>query len=391
MKTKFPHYYRISQEDLLDKFDDCIFIFDACVLLDIFRLKRDLVDKIFNVIEHYKDKICIPYHAASEYFKNINTVLTAQIEKIKKSQEAFDEFTGSFQAQRNYPYITDSASKLLTRLEKQINKDFTEQIHYIEDQLIHGGNQKRMSILLDGKVLEPFSSEEIKEIEKEGAERYANKIPPGWKDAPKNGNRYGDLINWKEILRFAKQNNKSVIFVSNDVKDDWVLKITGKTLGVLPQLLNEFYEEMGNTEHIFHVYTLDRFLSYINEHNNNIVSEATIKDVECSMETPLPTETAFDVLISQYEKYEPSEIVRRLQELNQRYADLFKIHALKRNFWNTVMYDEAHSEEKGDTIKQNIQEKCKEKTEDEYIPKDTSDTILGAKQATDLDTDKKSG
>ena len=55
------------------------------------------------------------------------------------------------------------------------------------------------------------------------------------------------------------------------------------------------------------------------------------------------------------------------------------------------MYDEAHSEEKGDTIKQNIQEKCKEKTEDEYIPKDTSDTILGAKQATDLDTDKKSG
>lgn len=391
MKTKFPHYYRISQEDLLDKFDDCIFVFDACVLLDIFRLKRDLVDKIFNVIEHYKDKIRIPYHAASEYFKNINTVLTAQIEKIKKSQEAFDGFTGSFQAQRNYPYITDRASKLLTRLEKQINEDFTEQIHYIEDQLIHGGNQKRMSILLDGKVLEPFSSEEIAEIEKEGAERYANKIPPGWKDAPKNGNRYGDLINWKEILRFAKQNNKSIIFVSNDVKDDWVLKVTGKTLGVLPQLLNEFYEEMGNTEHIFHVYTLDRFLSYINEHNNNIVSEATIKDVECSMETPLPTETAFDVLISQNEKYEPSEIVRRLQELKQRYADLFKIHALERNFWNTVMYDEAHSEEKGDTTKQNLQEKGKEKSEDEYIPKETSDTILSAKQATDLDTDKKAG
>lgn len=391
MKTKFPHYYRISQEDLLDKFDDCIFVFDACVLLDIFRLKRDLVDKIFNVIEHYKDKIRIPYHAASEYFKNINTVLTAQIEKIKKSQEAFDGFTGSFQAQRNYPYITDKASKLLTRLEKQINEDFTEQIHYIEDQLIHGGNQKRMSILLDGKVLEPFSSEEIAEIEKEGAERYANKIPPGWKDAPKNGNRYGDLINWKEILRFAKQNNKSIIFVSNDVKDDWVLKVTGKTLGVLPQLLNEFYEEMGNTEHIFHVYTLDRFLSYINEHNNNIVSEATIKDVECSMETPLPTETAFDVLISQNEKYEPSEIVRRLQEINQRYADLFKIHTLERNFWNTVMYDEAHSEEKGDTTKQNLQEKGKEKSEDENIPKETSGTILGAKQATNLDTDKKAG
>ena len=109
------------------------------------------------------------------------------------------------------------------------------------------------------------------------------------------------------------------------------------------------------------------------------------------METPLPTETAFDVLISQKEKYKPSEIVRRLQELNQIYADLFKIRALERNIWNSVMYDEAHSEEKGDTTKQSLQEKGKEKSEDEYIPKETSDTILGAKQATDLDTDKKAG
>lgn len=50
MKSHFSQYYRISTNDLLGKFEDCVFVFDACALLDIFRLKQDLVDDIFKVI-----------------------------------------------------------------------------------------------------------------------------------------------------------------------------------------------------------------------------------------------------------------------------------------------------------------------------------------------------
>ena len=58
---------------------------------------------------------------------------------------------------------------------------------------------------------------------KEGAFRYANQIPPGYKDAEtKEGIRqYGDLIIWKEILRYASQKKCDVIFVTNDAKPDW--------------------------------------------------------------------------------------------------------------------------------------------------------------------------
>ena len=112
MRKQFPQYYRVSQSDLLKRFDECVFIFDSCVLLDIFRMKEELVDKMFNVIEHYKDQIRVPYHAASEYYKNINVVLKFQLNKIRESQKSFEAFIKTFQAQRNYPYITPIRDKI---------------------------------------------------------------------------------------------------------------------------------------------------------------------------------------------------------------------------------------------------------------------------------------
>ena len=67
MKSKFPAYYRIHKEDILAKFDDCVFMFDTSALLDVFRLKQELSEKVFEVIEHYQAQVRIPYHVAEEY------------------------------------------------------------------------------------------------------------------------------------------------------------------------------------------------------------------------------------------------------------------------------------------------------------------------------------
>ena len=53
----------------------------------------------------------------------------------------------------------------------------------------------------------------------EGNDRYEKKIPPGYKDAIKksgilDNNAYGDLIVWKEILRFSKKEKKNIIYVT---------------------------------------------------------------------------------------------------------------------------------------------------------------------------------
>ena len=72
-------------------------------------------------------------------------------------------------------------------------------------------------------ILTPPTQEEIFLWCEEGQGRYKKEIPPGFKDAKdKDGVRkYGDLIIWKEMLKFALKQSKNIIFITDDVKADW--------------------------------------------------------------------------------------------------------------------------------------------------------------------------
>lgn len=287
MKTKFPAYYRIHKDDLLTRFDECVFMFDACALLDIYRMKKDVTDNVFKVMEHLKNQIRIPYHVAEEYFDNIHEVLNDQISNIKSSRTDFSKFIQSLEAKRSQPYISKKATYLLGKLKQQVEKDFKEQEDYIMNQLVHGEYQNRMNDLLEGKVLEAFSKEELAEIEKEGDKRREEKIPPGYKDANKSSNRCGDLINWKEILRFAKDSGKCIVLVSSEQKEDWVLREHGRIICLRYELQKEFYDTIGNNNQLIHFLSLDRFLELAREKDDQVVSEATVNEVKDYVAQPI--------------------------------------------------------------------------------------------------------
>lgn len=278
MKTKFRGYYRIHKEDLLSKFEDCLFVFDANALLDIFRLNQSLTTQVFEVMEHYSDQIRVPYHAAEEYNNRINDVLAEQLKKNTKAINDFNNFENSLSAKRNQPYISDETSRIIENLKSQIEQDFKSQIDYITKELLYGAMQNRMADILDAKVLEPFTKEELEELEKKGKERYEAKIPPGWKDASKDTNRYGDYFNWEEILRLAEREKKSIIFITNDTKQDWIEEVDGKKLGPLRALSQEFCDRVKTADQLFYIYTLDKFLEFTQDHSKTLDSPQTIID-----------------------------------------------------------------------------------------------------------------
>ena len=277
MKSRFPEYYRVTREALKSRFEELVFIFDANALLDIFRLPNPITREVFEVLERYSDQIEIPYHAAEEYNGRIHSVLQEQLRNINTAQSAFNEFVKSLEAKRNQPYISANSAKKLKMFKNSIQRDFQVQREYLLDQLLHGEFQNKMSEVLDGRVLPPFTAEEIQQIEAQGAKRYEQKIPPGWKD--KGENAYGDLINWKEILRYAKEHQKSVVLVTNDQKTDWMCKYEGKTICPHYELLREFYQTVDNNQLVFHIYTLDRFLDFVHDHDKDSVSEDAISQV----------------------------------------------------------------------------------------------------------------
>lgn len=287
MKSKFPAYHRIHRDDLLERFDDCIFMFDACALLDIYRMKKNVTDDVFKVMEHLKDQIRIPYHVAEEYFGNIHKVLNTQINNIKNSHTNFNTFIQTLESKRSQPYISEKTTTILNKLKKQVEIDFRQQEEYVKYQLFHGEYQNRMNNLLEGNVLEPFTKKELEEIEKEGEQRLANNIPPGYKDANKSSNRCGDLINWKEILRFAKESGKCIVIVSSEQKEDWVLREQGRIICLRYELLAEFYETVGNKEQMIHFLSLDLFLNLAREKNAQVISETTVNEVKNYVSQPV--------------------------------------------------------------------------------------------------------
>ena len=132
-----------------------------------------------------------------------------------------------------------------------------------------------MTALFEGRVGKKPTEERLAAIRKEGEERYAKKIPPGFEDAKKTeGDKFGDLIIWKEMLEKAKADQRPMIFVTDDGKSDWWHSHHGKKLGPHPALIEEF---LGITGQQFHIYELPQFLRYAGETGSAIQEEAVLQ------------------------------------------------------------------------------------------------------------------
>ncbi|TIH40183.1 PIN-like domain-containing protein [Subtercola vilae] len=103
-----------------------------------------------------------------------------------------------------------------------------------------------------GRIGPAYETEATTQKMKLAAERLGKKIPPGFKDANKGeAGASGDFFVWSQIMDHAKENAVDVMFVTDDLKDDWWLRVAGNTIGALPALLAEFREETGQEVHFY--------------------------------------------------------------------------------------------------------------------------------------------
>lgn len=284
MIKHFPCYYIPTPVELKELFDVGYFIFDTNVLLDIYRLGPDHSTKVLQLIEYYSKRVKIPYHVAEEYHDNLVPTLVDHINNLKKAIDLL-EFSKFSSTLSNYlkdtlpkTTINDFTNRLKLNL-KRFQRNLRTQQEFLNNELIECTLQRSLSKLLSPLLLNPFTEKEIAAIEQDGFNRYQACIPPGYKDTKKTTNLYGDLIIWKEILRFAKEKNTSIIFISRDVKEDWFYEIHGRKLGPRIELLKEFHDNVPSKR--FYIYTMDTFIRYANEHmkGEKVFSEQEIDSV----------------------------------------------------------------------------------------------------------------
>ncbi|WP_159845808.1 PIN-like domain-containing protein [Brevundimonas sp. G8] len=269
MKEIFPSYYKLSNEDVSDIWSKGTFVLDANVLLNLYRYPLEARDDILRVLSAVKDRLWIPHHAALEFQRNRLSVISEQMKRYRDVRDIAKDIiksveNGTEKLQLRQRHSSINIDSFILKLEPVIS-DFISTLDELERHQndVHDHDQLRDMIdeLCDGKVGSGLNREEYESISKEGKERFANKVPPGYLDIGKdksanpsfsyNGvvmeRQYGDLIVWKQIVSFAKgDQSKDIIYITDDTKEDWwwVVDSGGKKkIGPRPELVEELYTE----------------------------------------------------------------------------------------------------------------------------------------------------
>lgn len=93
------------------------------------------------------------------------------------------------------------------------------------------------------------------ELISEYNDRIKFNMPPGNKDKSKPTNGIGDFVIWKTILELGKKEKKDIVFISNDEKNDWVLKGNQKTISTKYELVHEFHDETNGNNFLCMTFT----------------------------------------------------------------------------------------------------------------------------------------
>jgi len=172
---------------------------------------------------------------------------------------------------------------------------------------------ERIAAVFEGRIGEAIDEKDYEKLVQEGKKRIEKGIPPGFEDKNKSGDKgLGDFVLWKQVLAYAKEQDKDVVFVTEDAKKDWWLESRGKTLGPRPELINEFHGVTGKKVLILRVAS---FLKEWEKEPKNKISKKAIEEISASTEIAA---TAASALTPTVDNYTWARWAANAAKLNQR-------------------------------------------------------------------------
>jgi hypothetical protein len=109
-------------------------------------------------------------------------------------------------------------------------------------------------------------------------DRYDRRVPPGYSDVKAKGmpEACGDFIAWSQLMEISHRENKGMILVLDDLKEDWWHIERERTIGPRPELLEEFTRV--TQQHIY-LYNSENFLRAAKEFKVAEINEEVIEEV----------------------------------------------------------------------------------------------------------------
>ncbi len=289
MKKEFIGYYNPTEKEINDAWNKGTFAFDTNTLLNLYRYTDLTREDFLTALKTIKDKLYLPHQAALEFHSNRVGVIEGIGYSYSNLYKVFENnYEKNLEPQINqfkkHPSIViESINKLHSEFLKKISAELEKQKKTHPDFKTKDEVLEQLTDLFENATGKEFSKEELRKIFIEGKDRYAESIPPGFKDLDnkrKKGDRhvYGDLIIWKELINYSKKEKKPLIFVTDDRKEDWWTIENGKTIRPREELIKEFFDLTGIR---ILIYNAENFLQFAKE--KKLVpqlKDKTIKEVK---------------------------------------------------------------------------------------------------------------
>jgi hypothetical protein len=319
--------FRITEKEEKDLFKKGHVVFDSSALLSFYGYTEKISEEYFNkVFKALKGRLWLPAQVIYEFEKNREKVITKPkgeyynlvnidgrkeggfIDSVKNAIGIIRKNSDTIHGQINalsektkkddkHPHLTqgsikefiedlneftthletlsDGFVKLSTNTQEQINQRIKE----IDEKSSSDNFRERLNTFFEQGS--SYSYETMMTIIREGKFRYENEIPPGYKDEDdKIGfQMYGDLILWFQIIDYAKDKKCPIIFVTNDVKEDWWHQEKDDKTKDTPrhELLYEFKDK---TSQSVWFYTTDQLIFKANQYLKTDISETIIEEIK---------------------------------------------------------------------------------------------------------------
>ena len=330
MKELFPGYYRKTETDIKRIWEHGIIMFDTNVLLNLYRYSDSTQNTILELIKKFSKQIYLPHQAALEYNRNRYEVIAEQEKAYNEFLEKISQIQKDLQSTSKPPFLTSKVDKELNVVFEKVGDEVKESIQKYCDYLKIDPIYNSISELFSNRITSAFSEDELKEIFKEGEERFKNKVPPGFEDEKnKEGNRkYGDLILWKQIIQKAKELKKDVILITDERKIDWWWKIKdGRNMGARQELVEEM-KLHANAD--FHMYSSERFLSYGQSFLKEKINQQALEEIQAMKKAELEEIKRIQFMEKRMfereikAKDEINFLSKRIEDINQKIFSLRK-------------------------------------------------------------------
>jgi len=254
----FVGYKMASSAELDAALREAVVAVDASVLLDLYRFRPQTSRDLITTLRSLGDRLVVPHQALREFWRRRQRAQDSPGGATRAATDALDKSGRSIRdALDNWARAVgvddDEVSDLIGRVDDLLGELKGELQDVSQDASTRGDGDpilEQLEEILAGRVTSPLTPEEWAECVAEGKRRIEDEEPPGYMDADKQDGDLpeggaGDYLVWYEAARYAKEQDRDLLIVTNDQKEDWWWRQKTDFIGPRPELTLEYHQLTG--------------------------------------------------------------------------------------------------------------------------------------------------